>query len=88
MYGIVRSGEIPGILAYVSGEAVGWCAVARRGAGFLNVLADSAVAGNVFGRVLGPTAGLHLGDGHLVANGFDYGLTCCGTIVSAQVDWR
>jgi len=27
---IVDSGEVPGILAYVDGEAVGWCAVAPR----------------------------------------------------------
>jgi GNAT superfamily N-acetyltransferase len=27
---IVESGEVPGILAYVKGEAVGWCAVAPR----------------------------------------------------------
>jgi GNAT superfamily N-acetyltransferase len=28
--GIVDSGEIPGILAYANGEAVGWCSVAPR----------------------------------------------------------
>jgi GNAT superfamily N-acetyltransferase len=27
---IVESGEVPGILAYIKGEAVGWCAVAPR----------------------------------------------------------
>lgn len=27
---IVRSGEIPGVLAYVDGKAVGWCSVAPR----------------------------------------------------------
>lgn len=30
MQALVASGEIPGLLAYVNGEAVGWCAVARR----------------------------------------------------------
>jgi GNAT superfamily N-acetyltransferase len=30
MKGIVRSGEVPGILAYADGEPVGWCSVAPR----------------------------------------------------------
>lgn len=30
MKGIVASGEVPGILAYLDGEAVGWCSVAPR----------------------------------------------------------
>lgn len=30
MYDIVHDGEIPGILAYVDGEPVGWCSIAPR----------------------------------------------------------
>jgi GNAT superfamily N-acetyltransferase len=30
MKGLVESGEVPGLLAYLDGRAVGWCAVAPR----------------------------------------------------------
>jgi len=30
MEAIIRSGEVPGILAYLEGEPIGWCSVAPR----------------------------------------------------------
>jgi GNAT superfamily N-acetyltransferase len=38
---VVESGEVPGILAYVEGKPIGWCAVAPRGC--YSVLARSRV---------------------------------------------
>ena len=30
MEAIIRSGEVPGLLAYLEGESIGWCSVAPR----------------------------------------------------------
>ena len=48
---VVQSGEPPGILGYLNGEPVGWCAVARRRLSFSGTVTDITASGRYAGVV-------------------------------------